>query len=286
MAASDIRIVHAQTESSRWELAIGLGAPRFAGLVHRAVGYTECSAGPTTHRALPSSKVIVVFELGDPVRVAERDDGRQLTRFRGGFVAGLDDVTGLAAHDGRQSGLRVELTPEAARRVFGIPMSELSGRIVSLPDLLPRIHRDLVVRLRTMTTWQARFAALTDLFSEPLSGDGTGHAGVCWATNRIQESGGIIDIGELVRSLGYSHKHTLRLFREHVGLTPKVFARLVRFERVRQAIVQHGQGRLAELAARFGYSDQAHLVHEVRHFAGSAPSSLGSDIDLLAQYGC
>jgi AraC-like DNA-binding protein len=285
MQSDAIRIVHTQAASSRWELATAPRAAALAGLVHRAVGYHEVSQAPIARRVLPSSRVLVVFELGSPIQVAARDDGRPLTRFDNGFVAGLDDVAGLTGHDGAQSGLRLELTPEGARRLFGISMAELSGHIVDLADVLPRPLRGRLERLRTMPSWDERFDALMALLQQRLSEAKAQHPGVIWATRRIEESSGMIDVGELVRSLGYSHKHTLRLFREHVGLTPKVLARLVRFERLREAIIRHGRGHLAELAARFGYADQAHLGHEVRHFTGLPPSSLHSSVDVLEQLG-
>lgn len=285
MALEAMRIQHPTAASSRWELAPAPRSAALAGLVHRAFGYVEVSKTPVARRVLPSSRVLVVFELGSPIGVAAREDGSELTRFGSGFVAGLDDVAGFTEHDGRQSGLRLELTPEGARRLFGISMAELSGRIVDLADVLPREHRGLVEQLRNVSTWDARLAAVRTMLDRRLAQAHATHPGVVWATQRIQESRGTIDVGELVRSLGYSHKHTLRLFREHVGLSPKVLARLVRFERLREAIIQHGRGHLAELAARFGYADQAHLGREVRHFSGRPPSSLSSELDVFEQLG-
>lgn len=285
MPAEEVRTLHATTASSRWELVSAPRPAALAGLVHRAFGYSEVSVAPMARSVLPSSRVLVVFELGAPIRVAARDDGRELSRFGGGFVAGLDDVSGFTEHDGRQSGLRLELTPDGARRLFGISMAELSGRILDLSDVLPREHRGLLERIRDASTWDARFAALMTTLGRRLTEAETRHPGVMWAARRIEESSGMIDVGELVRTLGYSHKHTLRLFREHVGLTPKVLARLVRFERLREAIIQQGRGHLAELAARFGYADQAHLGREVRHFAGVAPGTLCSDLDIFEQLG-
>jgi AraC-like DNA-binding protein len=247
--------------------------------VRSAVGYTEWAAGPVVRRDYPSSKVVVVIEFGPPIGVAERDDGRRMARFPGGFVAGLDDAAGLTEHDGFQSGMRLDLTPQGARRLFGVPMSELTGCVIALADLLPRAHRDLCERLRDLSNWDSRFDLLERVFSERLAASESRDQAVSWAAERIEESGGTVNIQEVVRRLGYSHKHTLRLFREHVGMTPKLFARLVRFDCMRQAIARERPASFAELAARLGYSDQAHLVREVQHFAGTPPSALRVETD-------
>jgi AraC-like DNA-binding protein len=283
MGLDRTRVVRAETPSARWELASGLSAQMFAPFVRRAVGYSEWTSGPIVRREYPSCSVVVVFELGPPIRVAERDDGRSMAPFPGGFVAGLDDAAGLTKHDGAHCGMRIDLTPLGARRLFGVPMSELAGRIVALPDLLPREHLNLLDRLRDLPSWDARFELLERVLAQPLAASDTQRHAVGWAAECIEASAGSVDIGGLVRKLGYSHKHTLRLFREHVGMTPKLFARLVRFDRVRQAICSGGTPNLAEVAARLGYSDQAHLVREVRHFSGATPSGLRADINLVPE---
>ena len=266
-------VVRQHRGSSR-ELVTGLPAPAIAPFVSRMVGFTEQTAGPTAHHEMPCSKVMIVIPIGPPLHVAARN-GRSLTRFSDGLVAGVDDAAGRSQHEGFQCAVRFDLTPQGARRILGVPMSELAGQIVSLPDLLPPSQRDIAVRLSELSSWSVRFELLASVLAARLAAsDEPQHAGIGWAAQRIEASGGRVDIGQLVHKLGYSHKHTLRLFREHIGMTPKLFARLVRFEGVRRAIRTTPQASLAELADRFGYSDQAHLVREVRHFAGASPTEL------------
>lgn len=250
--------------------------------MHRALGYTEWAHGPLARREIPSPKVIVVIELGPSLQVAARSDGGRMASFSGGFVAGLDDAAGCSQHAGFQFGIRLELTPQGAHRIFGVPMSELSGRIVGLSDLLPTEHRNLAGQLRDLSSWDARFDLLEHVVSQQLAASESEHEAVSWAAQRIEESCGCLDIGELVRKLGYSHKHTLRLFNTHIGMSPKLLARLVRFDHLRQALAST-PARLAELAARFGYSDEAHLIREVRHFAGTSAGELRPTYPTLVQ---
>ncbi|MDD9946228.1 MAG: helix-turn-helix domain-containing protein [Myxococcales bacterium] len=267
------RVVRVERPASRWELVTRTPAPAFAPLVSRMLGYTERSPGRIERAEMPSSKVMMVIPLGPPIHATERD-GRRLVRFSDGFVAGLDDGPGRTEHEGVQCGLRLDLTPQGARRLLGVPMTDLSGRIVSLRDLLPPQQCDMGPRLRQLPDWDARFDLLERVLSERFAGREPQHQDVGWAAQQIEKSCGRVNISELVAKLGYSHKHTLRLFREHIGLPPKLFARLVRFEAVRRAIRCPAPAGLAELADHFGYADQAHLVREVRHFSGRSPTAL------------
>ena len=161
-------------------------------------------------------------------------------------------------------------------------MSDLSGRIVALSDLLPAKHQNLAGKLRELPSWDARFDLVESVISEQLAASESQHEAISWAAQRIEESCGCLNIGELVRKLGYSHKHTLRLFNTHIGMSPKLLARLVRFDHLRQAIAST-PASLAVLAARFGYADEAHLIREVRHFAGTSPSELRLTYPTLVQ---
>jgi len=66
-----------------------------------------------------------------------------------------------------------------------------------------------------------------------------------------------------------------RLFRERVGVTPKVYARLLRFE-ASLSLARRG-ARWAEVAAGAGFADQSHLVREYRALAGTSPSLLATE---------
>ena len=75
----------------------------------------------------------------------------------------------------------------------------------------------------------------------------------------------------LAGELGLSTRQLERRFRTHVGLGPKLFARLTRFQHAWRTA--GCASSLAALAARAGYFDQAHLVRDFQEFAGIAPGA-------------
>ncbi len=253
--------------------------------VKRIAGYEEWSARPQCQRQLPQSHFVVIIELGPPIGVALAGEPSAADRHPGGFAAGLGDRFAITAHTGRQCGIQVDLTPTGARRLFGRPLSELRGRIVALRDLWPAAHRDLAERLAELPDWAARLDLVEDVLVRRVAGARLDTARVDWALGRIEASGGTVDVGSLARELGHSRKHVIALFRDQVGVPPKLFARLVRFGRIMDRARRAGSEDWAELAAAHGYYDQAHLARDVRRFSGLTPTqaraSLPGSGDLL-----
>ena len=80
-----------------------------------------------------------------------------------------------------------------------------------------------------------------------------------------------VRIDGLVEGSGYSHRAFNALFKDAVGLTPKRYARLLRFQHLLAALADPAAGSLTDLALAAGYSDQAHMHREFREFAGVTP---------------
>jgi len=239
--------------------------------VRQCAGYVETATGPLARTELPGPTVVVIIELGPPLRLHEPLDPARTARFAGGFAAGLDERPTLTTHDGFQTGVQVSLTPIAARRFFDLPMSELAGRIVSLRDLLPREQRTLAERLAELPDWDARLDVVEALLARRIAASPARTDIVAWACDRIERAPAV-ELKTLARELGYSQKHVIDLFRQHVGMPPKQFSRIVRFDRLVQHLRGGGRGSWAELAARFGWYDQAHLSIDVKRITGMPPS--------------
>ena len=79
-------------------------------------------------------------------------------------------------------------------------------------------------------------------------------------------------VAEVVRRSGYSHRTFLTLFRDAVGLGPKAYGRVRRFQRAIEALGKDPRG-LAHVAVEAGYADQSHLCRELVALAGVSPTA-------------
>jgi AraC-like DNA-binding protein len=260
-----------ETQAGRLDMAARPTPDVLRPWVRQCCGYVETATGPVARTELPRPVVVVIIEIGPPLRLHEHLDPSRAASFAGGFVAGLDERPTLTTHDGFQTGVQVSLCPIAARRFFDLPMSELAGRTVSLRDLLPREERTLAERLAELPDWDARLDAVEALLAPRIAASPARTDIVAWACDRIERTPAV-ELKTLARELGYSQKHVIDLFRHHVGMTPKQFSRIVRFDRLVQHLRGGGRGSWAELAARFGWYDQAHLSSDVKRITGLPPS--------------
>ncbi|MCG6497946.1 helix-turn-helix domain-containing protein [Kitasatospora sp. A2-31] len=236
-------------------------------------GYRQRGIAPAVHRGLPSPYLTFILTLDEPLTVAEHPDPAQPGDDYATLLGGLHTRPALITHDGRQSGVQIAVHPLAARALFGLPAGELAGLDVPAEAVLGAAGRRLQERLREAGDWPARFAALDDALLRAARPSGRVPAEVLWAWQALLRSGGGLPVAALARETGWSGRHLQGRFRRETGLAPKAAARVIRFDRARRLLGAPGPvPRLAELAVRCGYFDQAHLAREFRALAGCAPS--------------
>lgn len=245
--------------------------------VERLCGYEHRSSGPALQREPLSTSVVLILGLGPELGLLDRTDPGRPPRWLGSFVAGLDDGCTVVAHNGAMRGVQVDLTPLAARMIFRLPMSELAREVVTVEDLLGREGRLLEERLHETADWPTRFALIEKTLAAKLVAAEPPPPDLDWAWRRLVASRGRLRVMDLAIELGCSRKHLAARFREHVGLPPKLFARMLRFSHASELIGKTDEGNLAQLAAHCGYYDQAHLDRDFRYFADTTPTGFRAE---------
>jgi AraC-like DNA-binding protein len=243
--------------------------PALAGHVARGAlwGFAERGA-PARRPELPHGGIVLVVCAGPAIEV---DGGRYTS-----MLAGLYDRPVVTGHGGEQAGVEVILTALGARRVLGMPLAELTRRTVACEDVLGRAGRELAGRVGAAPTHAARLDALETWLLERVRDAEPVRADVARAWGRIVAAGGDVAIEDVRAELGCSRRHLAARFAAEVGLAPKAYARVVRFERAGD-LLRAGHPPAA-VAARCGYADQAHLGREVAALAGTTPRRLAAEV--------
>jgi AraC-like DNA-binding protein len=256
-----------------WEMVTQDAAPRLRQYVRNYTGYVESTAEPLRRLEVPSGDVTLIISPGTRLSLPDvRDPSRAPARVTS-FVAALHDTYSLVDHDGFQHGIEVRLTPLGAHSLFGLPMDELTNRVVELDQVLGQGADDLVGRLWELPGWEARFGLLDQLIGSRVEARRPSSYELFWAWRRLRASGGAASVGGLARELGWSHRRLIARFREQIGMPPKTVARVLRFERVSKLLRGQAPTTLADVALECGYYDQAHLNRDFRDFAGTTPAA-------------
>jgi AraC-like DNA-binding protein len=242
--------------------------PRLRRMVTPYCGYCERADEPVERRELTHPNVTVIVGFGPPLDFPERGFART------SFVAGIEQAPVLTAHRREQSGVQLNLSPLVAGMVFGLPAGKLAREIVELEDVLGADGRDLPERLHAAQSWDRRFAIVDRWLLRRLDAASPPHAGVAAAWARLVASRGRAPIGELAAELGWSRRHLTERFTAAVGVPPKAYARILRFDRAHKLIRRADGATLGQIALDSGYYDQAHLNRDFREFAGVPPTEL------------
>lgn len=270
-------VVLTRWATDRWvhETAVraAQGAARTA--VRGYVGYEEWPACRMVRREVARCGVALILAFGDSLGVCDGIAGAGTARSLGAFVVGNQSGPSLTQLGGHQHGVQVELSAGAALKLLG-PVGELNDAAVPIEEVLGRWAVRLVERLGHAATWEERFTLLDGVFGafDIPGGDGISPE-VSGLRRRLVASGGRARVEPLMDETGWSRRLVTKRFRTQLGLAPKAYARIVRFQRALGLLGGVRDGHtLADVAIECGYYDQSHLTRDFVALAGCTPTAL------------
>jgi AraC-like DNA-binding protein len=246
-------------------------APPLRPFIESYVGYRLVGFPPGLHRGLPSRHLTFIASIGDPIDVVLQTDARQgPDRYRF-VVSGLQASSALIAHNGNQEGVAVELTPLGCRALFGMPARNLWNTSLEADEVVGRPGDELWERLQFAREWPDRFAACDDVLARLVDPNATVEPGMHEAWRLLVASGGTVLVADVATHVGWGRRNLAQRFTDEFGLSPKLAARVIRFERARRMLQAPERPAIAAVAALCGYYDQPHLNRDFVELAGCPP---------------
>ena len=264
-------LLHDHTGPDGWWRQARMAAdPALTPGIRHFADYAEGGTVFTARRELPHPEPVLIINLGTPIAITD-GRGRRTTFAAGeGFIAGLDEAPAISESSGEQQGIQVALSPLAAGQLLGRPVGELTSEVVALDTLFGAAARDLGARLLAAPDPAARIAAIEHFAAPRLHDAIPAPPEIAWAWRQLQAAPAR-DIASLVAHTGWSHRRFIDRFRAHIGLSPRRFASIVRFDRLIQRATTPGGAGWAALAVDAGYFDQPHMVRDFTRYAGITP---------------
>ncbi|WP_019631419.1 helix-turn-helix domain-containing protein [Actinomadura atramentaria] len=222
--------------------------------------------GGAVHRGLPSSTVSITIPE-DAIDVAWLGRPGSRRRFRA-VVAGLHMDAAELTQTESPRGVWLTLHPLGASALLGVPAAALAGHVADLADVSPALAA-LPERLAARRTWPERRAVVEEALAAALArhGDGAGRL-----RPMLDGLAGAARVQDAAERLGCSRRHLGAAVRAELGVTPKEYQRLLRFEAARRGLAAGGAD-LARVAAEAGFADQAHFTREWRAMSGCTPAA-------------
>lgn len=202
-------------------------------------------------------------------------------RWRADSNAFGETVIGPMSGVGRTDGLDLSETvgayfrPGCAARFFDIPLSDLADTAVAVGDIWGTRDSPMSSHLADLNE-AARIDRVESILLARLRHrhERTGSLDVEGLAASVLRKAGRVTVEGMARAAGVSRQHLSREFRERIGVGPKLYSRLARF----QSVLAHAGARVtidwARVALDMGFADQSHMIAECQQFSGLTPQSL------------
>jgi len=222
--------------------------------------YDGYSVPHTKERLMPTGTMGLVFSLNAAGRIEAGLVGVQ-SRF---MI--LDTSVPFSV-------IGVQFKSGGSFRFCGMTAGEFQELDVSLEAVWGSHANELQERLLQATSRAARFHILERELLSRARGRLEKHPAVPYALKLFGNVDVPCSVAHVTEKIGLSARRFIEVFRNEVGVSPKLYSRVRRFQKVLHALHGTPDPDLADVALSFGYFDQAHFIHEFREFSGISPST-------------
>lgn len=248
-----------------------LPSPQFAKYVKCfwSLEYGFSADGNEPEPVIPDGCIEMVFNLADRFRRYHSDGEVEVQP--SSMIVGQMHQSILIGPSGNVRLFGIRFRPSGAYPFFRFDLIDLFNRIEPLDSVLGGSIREVEERLASVDSFAEQVAVAESMLAGLLAAKATIDPRLQAAVNALSDVAGRRRIGEVARDIGISERGLERAFKRHVGLSPKVFSRTIRFQSVLRTLESIMEPNILDTALSFGYYDQSHLITDFRQFCGTSP---------------
>ncbi len=231
---------------------------------------------PVPARATP----MIEFDFGDPVDVCYAHQSALVK-------SPITVVVGPQTHrrvemrlQGTLESFVIMFQPDGLHRLFSTPMHELTDQDYDGHSVLGSFTAQARQRLGECRSFAER-VSLVDALLLRQSTQSAQFDGISAAAQWIMLAQGRVDLRALAGTANLGLRQFERRFVDQVGIRPKLFARIARFEASLDYKARFATKSWADVAHRFGYYDQMHMVHDFAKFTGGSPTKILHQVETV-----
>lgn len=232
-------------------------------------------------RIVPNGFAELIFYFGDLPLNIDRPESQPSRSVINGQQSDFYDLKVTGALEL----LSITFTPQGTRLFFNMPISEIYNMNLPLRIIAGPVADQLEESLYQAKDFTARIGIIEKYFIKMLG------LGQEYEFKRISHSIGLINqcrggaaVADLAGRACLGRKQYDRTFSSFVGITPKQFLRVVRFQYAISVRQKNPAASLTSIAYSSGYSDQSHMVREFKSFSGLTPGRYFSECDPVSDY--
>ncbi len=188
------------------------------------------------------------------------------------FLVGIQSNPTTIASTATDTGtIGVELTPKGLYHLFKLSMHEITNRMVSFEEVFGPQGARLQTMVGDAEDPQQKIVLLQTALTHLLQQNEKEYALLDHTLDLLAQAHGMMRVQELAAHLGYTKRYLDMLFQEHVGVSPKSLASILRFQEMYQVWMQHKSPTFFSNHWPAYYYDQSHFIKEFKRFTGFTP---------------
>lgn len=231
----------------------------------------EGGQSPRLEKILPCGTSELVVNLkNNEIHIHDPIQPERYRRFSGAVFSGTYSRAFICNALQHESIMGVHFKAGGALPFLNAEASELANTHANLTDLWGRSGLELHERLFAAVTHQQRFLTMENILKSRLQTHTTRQLQMKAALKMFALDTGA-RVQNVARELSLSKRRFIQLFSSHVGLAPKLFCRILRFQQARVLAEKPEAPDWATVAVTCGYFDQSHLIRDFKEFSGSTP---------------
>lgn len=233
--------------------------------------YQDFVPGHSIERVVPTGHIFLIFELdGIPRTIFDNETQEPIQTCTKVWISGMH--TGqltISSHKDAEM-LVAQFKPAGVYPFFHKPISQLNDQVISANKVLGNEIHFLRTDILRKKTAQEKMKAV-ELYLRQRFDETKTPPDELMKVIRLLQDEPVSRLSEIVEAYPNTQKHLISEFKKYVGLTPKVFQRILRFNEILKKISNKERIAWAEIAYECGYSDQSHFIKEFSHFSGFNP---------------
>ncbi len=236
--------------------------------------YEGYEAEHLNERILPTGTFELVINLRqNELRIYSATEQTDCARFSGAVVSGAYGKGFVTDSEEEAFIIGIHFKPGGAAPFLGFSAGELADAHVNLECIWGLPANLLRERLCDTATATERFSLLEESLIDHLPGPLEHHYAVSAALKAFSRNAATT-VRDIAKDVGLSERRFIQIFKKEVGMTPKLFSRVQRFQQARAIIHRHeGAVDWAAIAMECGYFDQSHMIREFDEFSDISPAA-------------
>ncbi|MEQ8237829.1 MAG: AraC family transcriptional regulator [Cyclobacteriaceae bacterium] len=240
---------------------------------------SEGDQASVERKIIPDGFPELILHFGDPYEININGHWEEQNSCS---VAGQIRKKYSLRNTGHTAILGIKLQPAAVAQIFNLDMSDLVDQVIPLPiehrfvwESLINDPNNIDKITDVIAFIEEHLKAIINVeMSRPPEQDALDH---------LVNKNGSIDLEELCQTFLTNERKLARYFKSNVGLSPKVYSRILRFAHIIKLLEGH-EKNWAEISNYAELYDQADFINSFKDFTGEEPSNYGFSQETMATF--